>query len=807
VKKINLFILCNFCLVCNGWSQNQMIKAFRTQEKIHIDARLNETDWNHAQIATNFTVYEPNFGSPASQVTEVKVLYDDKAIYIAAYMYDSNPQEILSELTRRDVDDGNTDMFMLSINPNNDGINTYEFLLTAANVQTDIRISDGNEDYNWDAIWESETAFYPDGWVAEIRIPFSSIRFPKSDVQSWSVNFWRKIRRVREISSWQAVDKDKGKDSEQMGVLSELNDLNPPLRLSLFPYISGSVIHEGETNSWSNSFNGGMDLKLGISESYTLDLTLIPDFSQIKSDNQELNLTPFETYYDEHRPFFTEGTELFERADLFYSRRIGKIPEKYDDVRQLASEGYQINHNPRYSKLINAVKISGRGKNNLAVGFLNAVTANTFASVTDSLGNSYEILTEAWANYNILVLDQSFKNNSFLNLTNTRVDRPDKLYHANVLGSAWRWMEGGNQFGFFGNSAWSNIQDSVEGNDSLSNAYRIYAGLGKLNGEWQYNYSIRVLSEFYNQNDLGYLPENNEIGHALNVSNYQNQAFGKFNKMRNNLSVSFNQLYRDFAFTNADITFSSYAETKQYLSIWNNLNLDVGQSYDYYEARVNGRFFVQNAEYSEDVFFSTDYRKTLALDTRIGMMSDFISQKLIYGSVFVRARLNNRAIMYFGSDFDLHSNDIGFYSLNMDKVVFTKRNVNTIVPNLSMDYVFTNTMYLSLNLRHYWRKVNYLSFYYLQDDGHLGPGISQIAVSHINFNTFNVDLMYSWNFAPGSFLNITWKYEIFADEDIPLSARFPSYSENIRSLFQMNAGNALMIRLIYYLDYHQLFHS
>jgi len=181
------------------------------------------------------------------------------------------------------------------------------------------------------------------------------------------------------------------------------------LRLAFYPYVSTSIDFYSDDNKPTYSLNGGLDMKLGITKSHTLDLTLVPDFSHVQSDEEELNLSPFETYYSENRPFFTEGVELFEKVGLFYSRRIGKIPAKYYEIRALQDSGYIIIDNPRYSKLINAIKLSGRDDKNLAIGIFNATTANTWAEVKDSLGNIKKILTEPWANYNMIVLDKLVK--------------------------------------------------------------------------------------------------------------------------------------------------------------------------------------------------------------------------------------------------------------------------------------------------------------------------------------------------------------------------------------------------------------
>ncbi len=206
-----------------------------------------------------------------------------------------------------------------------------------------------------------------EGWVAEIEIPYSALRFPNNDLQTWGINFAREIRRIREISSWNFVDKKIDGILNQSGVVTGIENIKPPLRLSFEPYLSTSLLKEPESNAWDFKFNGGMDLKYGISESFTLDMTLIPDFSQVPSDDQVVNLGPFETYYSEKRQFFTEGVELFSKGDVFYSRRVGSEPMGYDDIE----ENYppeNIIENPEQTQLLNATKLSGRTSSGTGIG-------------------------------------------------------------------------------------------------------------------------------------------------------------------------------------------------------------------------------------------------------------------------------------------------------------------------------------------------------------------------------------------------------------------------------------------------------
>ncbi len=801
MKSITLFFLI-FIFVNTAYSQQRVVVGYRTNEKINIDGVLDEKSWSQAECTGDFVTFKPYEGRDPYRQTRVCLLYDDRALYIGATLFDDEPENILKELTMRDDDNGNTDMFIFQLNPFNDNRNVYVFKITAANVQTDILISDGNYDYNWNAVWMSSVNINDKGWIVEISIPYSSIRFPNLTEQAWSANFWRIIRRVREQSCWNPVRQELGADIEQMGQIIGLKDINSPLRLAFYPYVSTSIDFYSDDNKPTYSLNGGLDMKLGITKSHTLDLTLVPDFSHVQSDEEELNLSPFETYYSENRPFFTEGVELFEKVGLFYSRRIGKIPAKYYEIRALQDSGYIIIDNPRYSKLINAIKLSGRDDKNLAIGIFNATTANTWAEVKDSLGNIKKILTEPWANYNMIVLDKSFWKNSYVNLTNAFVVRPDIHYYSNVLGTSFKFMEPSNRFGLYGQGAWSTIKNT---NDH-ENGYMLFSGLGKLNGKWKYAYELNIISDKYNPNDFGYLQHNNLTTHHLGLWYNRYQPFGKFNRMSVDVDFYNYRLFKTNKLMQTKLILSSYIETQKYLSSWIYLDISLSDDYDYYEARYPGRVYVIPAIHSFYFNISTDYRKTFALDMQLGTYLDFIKRWGYYGYIRPRVRINDRITLIYGFDFDFDHNDCGFVpdTIYSDQIVFGQRNVNTLINSLQGKWVINNKMYINLSLRHYWRTVDYNEFYFLQLDGSLSSIDNYNQDQDINFNTFNVDLSFSWNFASGSYLDIMWKNQIYSSDVIPDYLMFPSFSKNFSNLFDNPQTNTISFRLIYYLDWQNM---
>ncbi len=309
------------------------VQAQRIRQTIQLDGLLDEEAWLNAPPATGFLQLEPRPGEPASRRTEVRVLYDDVGLYVGARLFDE-PDSILMELSERD-DFGNTDWFGLFIDSYRDGINGVSFIVTPANVQFDAKYSTFGEDENWDAVWESRTSINAEGWVAELHIPYSAIRFPKTNEQTWHINFGRLIQRSQQKSFWSKIDPQQQGLLNQSGYLTGISGIQSPVRLQATPFLAvyGEVHHdaaENPPNSWGRSINGGMDIKYGINDAFTLDMTLIPDFGEARSDNQVLNLSPFEVRFDENLAFFTEGAELFNKGGLFYSRRIGGLPRRAD---------------------------------------------------------------------------------------------------------------------------------------------------------------------------------------------------------------------------------------------------------------------------------------------------------------------------------------------------------------------------------------------------------------------------------------------------------------------------------------------
>src|ERR1051326_3046393 len=428
MKKISFILILSFFFgEMKIFSQTDSLKTITAHQitvSPKIDGLLDDEVWKSAIGVSDFVQNTPNEGKLPTQKTEVKILYDNFAIYVGAMMYDSSPDSILHELGNRDDGDLNADKFRFVVDPYNKKQDAYDFGVYSSGVQLDSRFSD----FTYNGVWQSAVKILNNGWCVVMKIPYSAIRFPNTAEQKWSVQFTRDIRRNREFDQWSLTPNGQANPQKYWGTLLGISDIKPPLRLSLSPYLSSYYSSTPEYNADGTynyahglSYNYGADVKYGIDERFTLDMTLLPDFGQVQSDNKVKNLSYREINYDDYRPFFKEGTDLFQKDKLFYSRRIGRTPTYYASIPDSLKSGETILKNPSQAKLLNATKISGRTNNGIGIGFLNAVTDNTYATIGDSLGGTRKILTEPLSNYNVFVIDKQLKSASNVYLINTNV--------------------------------------------------------------------------------------------------------------------------------------------------------------------------------------------------------------------------------------------------------------------------------------------------------------------------------------------------------------------------------------------------
>ncbi len=778
--------------------EKKQLAARRVEKSIQVDGRLDELIWQQAPVASNFVTMHPNIGKKARYDSEVRVAYDNGALYIAAHLYDPNPDSIDAEVSVRDNWWNNADKFWVEISPFNDGQNIFHFELTAANVQTDAKISSNNTERSWDAVWESEVLITDKGWNVEMKIPYSALRFPEKEIQVWGINFFRDVARARESSAWNPVDRRVASRGAQAGELVQIENIDPPVRLSLFPYISGMVEKSPDGNAYA--YSAGMDLKYGINESYTLDMTLVPDFGQSKSDNEVLNLSPYEVRYSEKRQFFTEGLELFNKAGLFYSRRIGSKPSKFDEVDDTLAEGEIIISNPDEIRLINATKISGRNKTGTGLGFFNAMTKNMYAEILDTAGKVRNMLTEPFTNYNIAVYDKTIGKFSYFNLANTNVYEPSTGYMANVAGTAFKIIDQRNKYGIVGKSAMSVKWDSLEG--KMEDGEFLDVNIGKFTGNLLFNYGFRLLTDGYDPNDLGFLRRTNELQHDASIRYRMMEPSGVFVNWSTRLTMVYESLYKPREFTHFNMRWFSNGTFKNYYSMGFWVDVAPVKRYDFFEPRVEGKYFTEPEAYWFGMWVSSDSRKKLAYSTSFGAAEGY--GKSYWGGIKPRLRLSENFTFNHGINFNVAMNSLGYVNdFAEDSIIFGKRDIQRITNTLSGLYVFNNRSSLNLKIRHYWSKLDYSEFYMLGEDGYADSPVKYKSNPDKNFNIFNVDLIYSWNFAPGSFINIVWKNKIHEDSEV-INDNFLNFMDNFEHTLGLPQTNNFSIKISYYIDYNKI---
>jgi hypothetical protein len=539
------------------------VAAVERRGAIVIDGRITEAAWNDATPITDFTQVDPDQGKPASQGTEVRILYDADAIYVAARMHDSaGPGGINTHLTRRDQDFG-SDYFHIILDSYHDHLGRAIFQVNPSGVKSDALDQGGfGADDGWDPVWEAATSIDSTGWSAEMRIPFSQLRFKRDSEQTWGVQLRRYVARRHEETIWAYWTKTEAGGPSRFGHLEGLHIAAQPHHVEVLPYVvsrarylepagPGDPFNDGSLRD----IRGGADVKALLTTNLTLDATINPDFGQVESDPAVVNLTAFETFLQERRPFFIEGSGIFgfggfscffcsntSSIETFYSRRIGRSP-------QGNANGDWVDA-PENSTILGAAKITGRTGNGFSVGVLDAVTRKEMASVIDTAQpgsplRKFDTQVEPFTNYFVGRVRRDLRGGDLVvggiatsvvrdlsdSVLSTRLDR-----HAEVLGSdvIWAWKK--KTYSLMASTAFSNIAgdtnairraqysparyfqrpDRKNGDNGLfsrgldpnATALRGYAGYARLAkdvGNWMWETSANIRSPGYEPNDLAFL--------------------------------------------------------------------------------------------------------------------------------------------------------------------------------------------------------------------------------------------------------------------------------------------------------------
>jgi len=525
-------------------------------ETIAIDGLLTDLAWNSVPWASDFTVFDPNNGEKPSQSTKFKITYDEKFLYVGIRCYDSVPSKIEKRLARRDNFSG--DWIEINIDSYNDKRTGFSFNVSAAGVKGDEFISQNGDfwDASWNPIWYTATQIDHEGWSAEMKIPFSQLKFGEQKEQIWGLQLNRRFFREEERSLWQPVSLDAPGWVSEFGVLRGLIDIQPQKQLEIQPFLvnqydaypsqAGNPFRDGS----DYGLNVGLDAKIGLTNDLTLDLTVNPDFGQVDADPGAIALDGFQIFFEERRPFFIENKNIFdfEFADgndnIFYSRRIGRSPQGFANSTET-----EFVDQPTNSTILGAAKFSGKTKNGWSLGLLESITGNMYAGIEDLAGNERSELVEPLTNYIVGRVQKDFnERNSFIGgiFTATNRNIPDNLDF--LRSSAY---SGGVDF----KHSWKNRNYYVEGNivgshitgsqqaiertqNSITHLFqRVDAShvdvdpdrtsltgsggklaLGKAGGgNWRYDGGVIWRSPELELNDIGFLRQADEIKQTANV--------------------------------------------------------------------------------------------------------------------------------------------------------------------------------------------------------------------------------------------------------------------------------------------------
>ncbi|MGS0748863.1 DUF5916 domain-containing protein [Halpernia sp. GG3] len=797
---MKLFYLISTCFFCQfTFSQKKEndsiirkeITAIKTSQAPKIDGLLDDEVWKNVPIAKNFVEFQPENGKSEAQEfrTEVKILYDDTALYISAMMYDPEPGKISKELVERD-NVGNDDFFDFLINGYNDRQQSLEFIVMPSGVQVDAKLTNDNEDGNWSAVWFSAAKINENGWSLEMKIPFSELRFPKKDIQKWGINFIRFTRRNKVKTTWNFVDNKKNSLLLFDGVLNGIKNINTPVRLSFLPYFSTYLNNYNHKNT--ASVNGGMDVKYGLNDAFTLDTTLIPDFGQTAFDDNVLNLGPFEQQFSEKRSFFTEGTELFSKGNLFYSRRVGDYPSRNPNL----SNNESVVGGIQKVKLLNATKISGRTNKGLGIGFFNGITKKTDVDITNNITGAIRTETlEPLANYNVIVLDQRFNGNSSVSFINTNVTRAGNFRDANATALLVNLTDKKNEYNVYGDLKGSYVKDGskIFGTD-------ISTGAGKIFGKSQYSFDFESISKNYNIDDLGYTGATNFYNFHGYYGYHLLQPNKSFNNINWNNNINYSRRIDTDLFKSLDYQSNLNLQDKKFRNYTFGLHVYPIGANDLYEPRQFGKYLFIPANINPYVYFNSDNRKKLTYNFGIDYyMYDQTGRNRMYNELGFKYRFSDHFSLGYQGTSNISNQEKGFAGNQNSNIYIGTRDRNTFTNSLTSQYTLNNKMSLSFTLRHYYTEVNYKSFGILQDNGRVSE-IDNYTKNNQTYNSWNIDLRYSWYFAPGSQLTLLYQNAVQNDLDY---SRI-NLRNNFKDLFNEPINNTLSLKITYYIDYNSV---
>jgi hypothetical protein len=809
-----LIILCTLhSPVALGGSSPKIVTAVRAENAPVLDGLVNDAVWQQAPTLTDFTQFDPEEGTPPSEQTSVRILYDDNALYIGVICYDSQPSGIVRQLTRRDRST-EADRFTVMIDSYHDLQTAFVFSCNVSGVQSDGVLSqDGTVyDLTWDAVWSVEASLIPDGWSAEFRIPFNALRFSREDGEYvWGANFRRYISRKRETVEWVMVPRSETLQISRWGKLTGITGIDPPIHLSLAPHVSVRSSFQTATAARSSSSDhegfGGLDIKYGLSQNFTLDAAVNPDFGQVEVDQAVLNLTVFETRFPEKRPFFIEGSQIFTFGSsidnttlpLFFSRRIGKRPTGSAGITSPA--GGKVESNPLATTILGAAKVTGRTQSGFSLGVIASATDEEEAVVRSATGERTEIRTEPRGTYNVARVKQEFAGGSWVGGLATGVARENML-PAYSGGIDWNIRLDDRTYTLDGYVAGAKSSARVGMRDGA--AGRVL--FSKISAEhWFYTTAYDFSTENFNTNDIGFFAQPRDHGGYVQLLYRENFAGGIFRRY----SFAFNPEYRwnwDGVLTHSVVNNTAAAEFRNYWFATLNYALKA-PAHDDADRGIVGTYR-RPFGHQFQLSVRTDERQSLSANFIGAYEFDAKRKQTFYAYLAVKARpapwVELEPLVFYQRtrddeawlfpDGNIIDPNVGparfsvFGDRDLDELDFALRGIITFTRELSLQF-YSQVLLARGRYDNYKRLVSSRELVAYDYPSH--PAY----YSHdFNAVTFNANVLLRWEYLPGSTIYLVWTQGRFDN----IANYMRGFGSRFRDTFTLPHEDILLLKVSYW---------
>ena len=777
------------------------IKAYRVNPHAPlIDGNLDDPVWSSPNIQkiAGFTQTDPDEGKLPTESTLVAIAYDEEAVYVAFWSYDSEPDQVARQLVRRDRE-SNSDAISIRLDPYHDHQTGSIFTVTAAGTQRDRRISNNDwVDDSWDAVWSSAVKEQPWGWSAEMEIPYHCLRFPNQSEHVWGIDFVRTVARKNEWMQWAFVPSKEGGMASNFGHLTGLADIKPARHFEVLPYAVTSA-ETKPASRWSDGRdvfgNTGVDLKYGISSNLTLDATINPDFGQVELDQPVLNLSTYETWFSEKRPFFMEGADLFEtNFTLFYSRRIGRSPAFSVSDPEMIEEVDR----PRASTILGAAKLSGKLAGKTSIAVLGAITdeeKSKYAVIdsaynmdTDTAFSFRRGVVEPQAGYTVLRVKQDVLKNSSVGAMLTMASQESRL-PAVTGGLDWRLLTNNGLWLLKGQAVFSRVDPENVG-------FGMVLVAGKEAGEhFRGEVHMTVKDPHLNINRLGYADRPN-IRHICTWMQYRTtNDWWIVRNSWNNFNFYYNENYDGIEIGKGG-NFNTYIEFTNNWSLGGGVEMQA-EKYSDDETRGHGLWqWPVVPTYSWWLSLNTDTRKKISFNWNPGSGGDRGgSWWANYVGVDFRPRSN--------MEFSLGTNY--FRNLGNTRWVANPDDTTTIFADLDKDQIslhasasmmFNRNLSCQLSAEGLIAGLNYRNYRAYLGGNNYGPNLDGYN-NDFNWGSLNSTFLIRWEYRPGSTLYVVWTR---AKSDWDPNKNDLDFSRDFDRFFSAGSENLFLVKASYWLN-------